>query len=40
MNVSISGKAAGEAHLALDYYRRVGGRIVLKTSIVHVIVKP
>jgi hypothetical protein len=40
MNVSISGKAAGEANFAFDYYRRVGGRIVSKTSVVRVIVKP
>lgn len=40
MNVSVAGKAAGEARLAFDYYRIQEGRYVTRTSLVKFIVKP
>ena len=40
LNVSVRAKAAGQAHLAFDYYRTLGGRTYSKTSLVRVIIKP
>lgn len=40
LNVLLTGKSAGQADIAFDYYRYFGGRIISKTSIVRVNVKP
>lgn len=40
MNVSVKTKASGQADLAFDYFRRIGGRMVASTSLVRVIIKP
>ena len=40
LNVFVQAKASGQANLAFDYYRRIGGRILSTTSIVRVIIKP
>ena len=39
-NIAVLAKAAGQAHLAFDCYRRMGGRTYNRTSIVRVIIKP
>lgn len=40
LNVLLTGKSAGQADVAFDYYRSFGGRIISRTSIVRVTVKP
>ena len=40
LNVLLTGQAAGQADVAFDYYRSFGGRVISKTSIVRVTVKP
>ena len=40
LNVSVQAKASGQADLAFDYYRQVGGRTLSSTSMVRVIIKP
>jgi predicted secreted protein len=40
LNVVVRAKAAGQAQLAFDYYRRLSGRTYSKTSLVRVIIKP
>jgi len=40
LNVSVLAKASGQADLAFDYYRRIGGRTLSSTSMVRVIIKP
>lgn len=40
LNVSVKAAHAGQADLAFDYYRNLGGRIMNRTSMVRVIVKP
>jgi len=39
-NIAVWAKAAGQADLAFDYYRRLGGRTYSRTSIVRVIISP
>ena len=39
-NIAVWAKAAGQADLAFDYYRRMGGRTYSRTSIVRVIIRP
>ncbi|MFQ5625436.1 MAG: hypothetical protein ACE5FM_02150 [Methyloligellaceae bacterium] len=39
-NIAVRAKAAGQADLAFDYYRRLGGRTYSRTSIVRVIIAP
>lgn len=40
LNVLLTGMAAGQADVAFDYYRSFGGRVISKTSIVRVTVRP
>lgn len=40
MNVAVRTMAAGEAILAFDYYRSIGGRTITKTSIIRIFIKP
>lgn len=40
LNVSVRANRSGQADLAFDYYRYSGGRMISKTSIVRVIIKP
>ncbi len=40
LNVVVRAKAAGQAQLAFDYYRRYSGYTYSKTSMVRVIIKP
>ena len=40
MNVAVRTKAAGQADLAFDYSRKLGGRTYTKTVIVRIIIKP
>ena len=40
LNVAVDALSAGEADLAFDYFRRIGGRTYTKTSIVRIVIKP
>ncbi len=40
MNVAVRTKAAGQADLAFDYSRKLGGRTYTKTVIVRILIKP
>ncbi|GBE43367.1 chagasin family peptidase inhibitor I42 [bacterium BMS3Bbin10] len=40
LNVAVRALSAGQADLAFDYYRRMGGRTYTRTSIVRVVIKP
>jgi len=39
-NIAVRAKASGQADLAFDYFRKVGGRSYTRTSVVRVIIKP
>jgi hypothetical protein len=40
LNIAVRTMAAGEAILAFDYYRRIGGRTFTKTSLIRIYIKP
>jgi len=40
LNVLLTGKAAGQADVAFDYYKSFGGRMISRTSIIRVTVTP
>ena len=39
-NIAVWAKTSGQADLAFDYFRKMGGRRYTRTSIVRVIIKP
>lgn len=40
LNILLTGKAAGQAEVAFDYYKYFGGRLISRTSFIQVTVKP